>query len=295
MLRLAILLIILYSSSSLYAVNNIIAVIPGRGVVEVPVSSTQAGSTAYIGGMEAGNVPLLEYSVVWGGHEMQVGQSGFMDHEKAVTLTVMANEGLNPTNGESQMTRRTDVGAGVFYLVPLDDGIEPTVLYTPFSLAHAIGMLQPGMEFSFSIDQRHDMELISPLNTPFTMERFYNLIMFHVYLNVLPFKERRRVLPYAGVAVGLVHLWDYRINQVAENNEELIISQTRFSLGSKIGVSFLPFSVFSIFLESRFYWQPERVDRPIFVSQGLGSEMAQVSNKTRLNYFALGGGFKFFF
>ena len=80
-----------------------------------------------------------------------------------------------------------------------------------------------------------------------------------------------------------------------ESNEELIISQTSFSLGGKFGVTFLPISIFRIFIESRFYLQPFPVNRPTYVNQGLGSEMAQMSEETPLNYFALGRGIKFVF
>ena len=119
--------------------------------------------------------------------------------------------------------------------------------------------------------------------------------MFHAHMNVLPFQQWRKVAPRIGFAVGFVHLWDYRINQAFESDEELIISQTSFSLGGKIGVTFLPFSFFSIFLEGRFYLQPLPVNRPTYVSQGLGSEMARLSEEIRLNYFAVGGGVKIAF
>lgn len=188
-----------------------------------------------------------------------------------------------------------EIGVGFYYLVPLHDEVEPTILINPIFYARTVGILQPGFEFAFALNQRHDMELISPLNTPFIMERQYNLIMFHAFMNVLPFQQWRYLAPYIGVAVGFLHLWDYRINQVFESNEELIISQTSFSLGGKIGVTFLPISIFRIFIEARFYYQPFPMDRPTYVSQGLGSEMAQMSEETRLNYYALGGGIKFAF
>ena len=188
-----------------------------------------------------------------------------------------------------------EIGAGSYYLVPLHDEGKPTMLINPIFYARTVGILQSGFEFAFALNQRHDMELISPLNTPFIMERQYNLTMFHAFMNMCPFQQWRSIAPYIGVAVGLLHLWDYRINQVFESNEELIISQPSFSLGGKIGVIFLPILPFRIFFEARFYLQPFPVNRPTYVNQGLGSEMAQMSEETQLNYFALGGGIKFAF
>jgi len=281
--------------NAVIAARSIGIAISGQDVAKMSVYSDPLGATVYIDGIEVGNTPLEKYSVVAGEHKVLVVHDGYMDYQKTVTMAANTHEKLNPILIEKRLIRRNNIGVGVYYLVPLHDEVKPTVLINPTFYAYTVGILQPGVELAFALNQRHDMELISPLSTPFTMERQYNLIMCHAYINVLPFKQWRYVLPRVGVAVGLVHLWDYRINQVFEGDEELIISQTSFSLGGKIGVNFLPFSFFSIFLEARFYLQPLPVNRPTYVSQGLGSEMAQLSEETRLNYFAMGGGVKLAF
>jgi hypothetical protein len=264
-------------------------------MAKMSIYSIPAGATVYIDSFKVGNTPLEEYFVAAGEHNVLVVHDGYMNYQKTVNLPANTHEKLNPILVEDRRIRRNDIGVGFYFLVPLHEEVKPTLLINPIYYAHTVGILQPGLEFAFAINQQHDMELISPLNTPFTMERLYNLIMFHIFMNVLPFQQWRNIAPRIGVAVGFLHLWDYRINQALESNEELIINQTSFSLGSKIGMTFLPFSFFSIYLEARLYLQPSPVNRPTYVSQGLGSEMAQSPEETRLNYFAVGGGIRISF
>jgi TolB-like protein len=275
--------------------SSIGVVVSGRNVARVSIFTVPSGATVYIDGTEVGRTPLREYEVVPGEHRVLLVLKGYVDYERTVTVSANAHEQLNSNLKPDQKIRLNEIGFSFHYLVPLHHEVEPTLLINPIFYARKVGVLQPGFEFAFALNQRHDMELTSPLNTPFTMERQYNLIMFHAFINVLPFQKWRYVAPYFGVAVGLVHLKDFRINQAFEDNEELIISQTNLSIMGKIGVNFFTISFLRFFIEARFYLLPSTVDRPTYVSQGLGSEMAQVSKETHLNYYSVGGGVKFAF
>ena len=271
------------------------AVVSGQDVARISVYSNPSGATVYIDGIEVGTTPLERYSVLAGEHKVQVMRQGYRGYQEILTVGADTHRKLNPVLIEDQLIRRNDAGLGFYYLVPLNDEVRPTLLINPVFFNHTKDILQMGLEFAFALNQRHDMDLISPINTPFTMERQYDLIMFHACINVLPFRRLRTVVPKAGVAVGLVHLRDYRINQALDRGLELIINQTSFSLMGRVGVSFHASDFFGIFLEARYYLQPSKINRPIYVSQGLGSEMAQVSDSVRINYYAAGGGIKLAF
>jgi hypothetical protein len=187
------------------------------------------------------------------------------------------------------------MGFGFYYLYPLNDEVQPTVLFNPIYYALTSEKLQVGLELAFAISERHDMELISPLGEPFTMERKYNLLMGHVFMTVNPLQVGPAIRPYTGGALGLLRLWDYRVNQARTWDKEIVAEQTTFSLEGKVGVSFFSSSSRSILIEARAYVQPFAVNRPIFVSRGLGSEMDEVSTDTRLHYLAVGGGVNFSF
>jgi len=193
------------------------------------------------------------------------------------------------------LTRNNELGIGFYYFAPLVEEISPTMLIVPILYTGRFGIWQPGFEIAFALNQQHYMELTSPINTPFTMERQYSLAMLYATLNIVPFQTWRHVSPYLGVAIGFIHLWDYRINQAYENNKEMILEQTSLSVVGKIGTTIFPASIFRIYLEARYYWQPHAVNRPTYESQGIGSEMAQMPNEILLDYVALGGGFKFSF
>ncbi len=210
--------------------------------------------------------------------------------------TVLFNESVTRTNKyEEKLIHHIELGVGFYYLVPLHNEVHPDMLINPFLYTYTIGIFQPGLEFAFALNQRHDMDLISPLGTHFTMERLYDLFMYHVCFNIIPFPQWHYIAPRIGVLVGFVNLRDYRINEVYSNSEELITSQNSFSIGGKAGLTFFPFSFFNIFFEARFYLQTSPVNRPTYVSQGIGSEMEKQSENIRLHYFAVGGGFKFTF
>ena len=281
--------------STVIAAGTMAMVVSGQDVAMISVYSVPSGATVYIDGFEVGNTPLEEYSVKPGQHELLLVYQGYVDYQRKIIVMANKHERLNASLTEELRIRRNEIGAGFYYLVPLHNEVQPTLLVYPISYGRTVGTFQPGFEFAFALNQLHDMELISPINTPFIMERQYNLIMFHAFLNMIPFQQSQYVSPYIGVAIGFLHLWDYRINQVFENDEELILDQTSLSLGGKIGVTLFPVSAFRIFIDARFYFQPFPIDRPIFVSQGLGSEMAQMSKAVHLYYFALGGGLKFAF
>jgi len=329
--RFIILVVVLFSSSSLYAADTVVAVMnffnyggPGLNYLSSSIPDSVSSSLADIRGIRVierrelstqldevvveqtgavdsedvervGTTPLERYSVLAGEHKVQVMRQGYRDYQEILTVGADTHRKLNPVLIEDQLIRRNDAGLGFYYLVPLNDEVRPTLLINPVFFNHTKDILQMGLEFAFALNQRHDMDLISPINTPFTMERQYDLIMFHACINVLPFRRLRTVVPKAGVAVGLVHLRDYRINQALDRGLELIINQTSFSLMGRVGVSFHASDFFGIFLEARYYLQPSKINRPIYVSQGLGSEMAQVSDSVRINYYAAGGGIKLAF
>jgi TolB-like protein len=280
---------------AVFAARTMGSVVAGRGAARITVVSSPPGAVVFIDGIEAGETPLVDYVVAAGEHVVKAAREGYVDYEERVAVEENSHKRLNPILVENRKTRSNDLGVGIFYLVPLNDNVRPTILFGPIFYAHAFRVLQAGLEFAFALNQRHDMDLTSPLNTPFTMERYYNIILVHASLNVLPFPQQHKVRPYTGVAVGLVRLSDYRVNQALEGDTELIVSQSCFSVGSKIGVCFFPYTAFSMFLEGRFYWQPFSIDRPVYVSRGIGSEMAQESEWVSLNFFAVGGGIKFVF
>ncbi len=318
MRRLAILMIMLCAGSSLHAMDTAAAVInlvnydnPGFKNLSSSISESSLRNlpdikstrisklselnmllykTALQQSDDGDNKCIPEMSV----HSIFSGTSVYI-HSFEVGSTLFKESIARAGHYGDRLIRRGEFGVGFYYLVPLHDEVKPDMLINPFFYISTIGVIQTGLEFAFALNQRHDMELISPLNTPFTMERLYDLFMFHVCMNVLPFPQWRYVAPRIGIAVGFMNLRNYRINQVYNNDEELIINQNSFSLGGKTGLTFLPFSFFSLFFEARFYLQPSPVNRPTYVSQGLGSEMKEQSRTTRLNYFAVGGGVKIAF
>ena len=135
----------------------------------------------------------------------------------------------------------------------------------------------------------------SPLNTPFEMQRHYNIFTFNFFINLIPFHRWRIFRPYAGIHGGIFHIRDYRISETAIEDIELLTYDTVFTMGARAGFSIVPFSSLSIFVEGRYYFQPAGITRSGFINQGIGSELLRVDNNIKLHYLSIGGGVKFLF
>ncbi|MBN1534925.1 MAG: hypothetical protein JXA20_19805 [Spirochaetes bacterium] len=97
-------------------------------------------------------------------------------------------------------------------------------------------------------------------------------------------------MPYVGIMAGVLHLRDY---QRLLGETELVDYQNLFALTGRIGVSVIPFSFFSIFAEARWYYHPSGFTHDTSVYYG--TTPVQVSGRTSVHYWSVGGGIKFLF
>ena len=194
---------------------------------------------------------------------------------------------------EDKKKNRWQLGAGVNYLIPLYEGINPCLYYNLFFGCSFDRFLITG-EIGFSL-MRHNQELDSVWGKT-TMERSYRFFTFLAHVGYIPFSQVKYFQPYLGIFLGMTNINEYRKNPTAENDQEKIESDTPniFASGAKVGVDVFPFSRVTIFVEGRFYYHSPKISREIYKARGYFAPTSE-TEKYRLMLFTIGGGVKIFF
>jgi len=275
------------------AAESMAAVISGRGIGKLSVSSNPSGSDVYLDGMMIGKTPVVQYRVTAGTHSVKIIKEGYMEYEDEIKVLKKEHQRLNPVLGENIVQNRTEFGAGVMYFSPFKSYIKGSPYYLFFA-GHSFGRFIASLEFAYS-QPDHTMSLINPFGGTFEQNRWYDVFSFQGHFSFIPFPSWRYFSPYAGLCMGLTHMIDYRKNEALENDREELSKSSLFAIGAKIGANILPFSFISLFAECRLIIHPQPLTRYTFQSQGIGGEMAKIKDDIHMHYWSIGGGVKLYF
>lgn len=286
------------SLDEIYEIANMAALLlgsvaAGKDTGTLLVISDPADCDIYVDGLLVGRSPLIEYRLPTGSHRVQVIKAGY--HERDILIDVVKDETSRwePALPESHGQRAWTVFAGAMYLYPLtleseEMPVEPSLLGLG-SFGYSFDRLTITGEYTYSRpDHREEISFFDTIVVP---ERWYRFQSVRIAIIFAPWRWRA-LSPYFGISGGGSTLSDFRENAAFEAGREPLIYQSRFLLGARAGVKFLPFFPVQPVLEARFYYHPEPVIRTAFESRGLAGGLAGRETKYTFFGFTLGGGLR---
>ena len=269
------------------------AIISGGDISRISVFSNPEGGDVYIDGIQTGTTPLVGHSVTKGKHSIKIVKEGYLEHEDSLTVKAGIEDKVSVVLARSQVRDRTEIGFAIHYLKPSYTGISPAPLYTIF-MGHTFESVLASIEFGASYPE-HDLDILNPIGEEYTQKRWYDLYFAHVSASYIPFPQWKYILPYGGLTAGMIYAFDYRQNTGEEKDKELLNKKAHFSLGGKIGMNVLPYSRFSLFFEARYYYQPQKMTRYTYKSNGIAGNLTEQKENIDFRFITYGGGFKLFF
>ncbi len=268
------------------------ALISGRNIGLLSVSSNPDGCDIYFDGVLIGKSPIVELKTTAGKHRLKAVKSGCMDAETEITVGTNTHASWTPYLAESKLRNRTEIGFGVYYFRPVNSNLDAAPLYSLF-IGQSIYRLNLAGEFAYSKIE-HSQTISSPFGA-IKQDRWYQLFIVHAHIAYVPMELGPYVMPYLGIFGGYGRLIDYRKNKSHSEDEEKLSSRNIWSIGPKIGLNVAPFSKVSIFFESRFLYTPVRVERRVWQSRGVLGDLTVRQTKYYFNAFSIGAGVKIYF
>lgn len=274
------------------AALSMTAMITGADTGVLSVSTTPDGADIYIDGLHVGKSPIVETKLLAGRHRIKAVKSGYIEAETTVSVGKNTRDTWSPYLAESRLRNRTDIGANVYYFIPVNENLEAAPLYAVF-MGQSFQRLYMAAEMGYS-QIKHDLTFSSPFGS-ITQERTYGYFIIYGHLTYAPFEIGSYLLPYFGVFGGWGYLVDYRKSTTHSDNEEKLDTQHVWSVGPKAGITIAPFSRVSLFLEARILFTPIKVKRKVYESRGILGGLEEKESEYYFNAYSIGAGIKLYF
>jgi len=230
--------------------RSMAAVISGKGIGNLTVSTTPVGSKVFIDGVNAGVSPIINYKLTVGSHIINVVKEGYIEYNTTVTIKKGEFKTIRPYLLKKSDLSRYELSFGGYLDVPLPYaqlswGDMQIGFLANISFGYQFIYLLVKGEINFG-GLWHSQEFSSPINT--VDMNFFNL-SFQLHINYIPFPTWKYIQPYFGGFLGGTVNWDYQ-----PGNPETKDANLLFNLGLTVGMNILPLGKVSLFVESRFYF-----------------------------------------
>ncbi len=266
------------------------AIISGVGVGMISVSTTPSQGDVYIDGILVGKSPVVEYKVTAGEHSVKAVKDGYMEYDTTVNLAIDKHEKLTPFLAEHKFFNRTEFAAGAGYLIPMSKDLQNSKYYYA-QAGQSFDKVIISFELGYS-NIRHDQEIDMALLGKITQERYYDLWIAQLHFKYRLAPSWKYFSPYAGGIIGMTRLYDNRI--IRDDATEEIKSYKLWALGLTGGFIALPYSRFSVYVDCRYYYHPQSVDR-LEYTQTTPGKLDSKAVSYKLNFLTIGGGATYYF
>ncbi len=273
------------------AAQAMAAVISGKGIGRLSVSSIPSGATVYIDGLDVGKTPVVEYKLTKGEHRIKVAKGGYIEYEKDVDIKAEERRQVSAQLTVDTIGDRSEFNFLVLYSLPFNEDLNGG-LYYALSYGHTFDRFLVAFEFGISWFGHNQVVERIPDIWDETIIRNYLLISMNasVTYSIIPnsWAISRFIQPYAGIIIAYNPLIEYR-------NEERDRLETNnlFGIGAKGGANLFPFSKFSLFAEVRYMANFPAIKRDSF--SGDAGSTTITPEKIYWNNLSVGGGVRIYF
>lgn len=274
--------------------RTLAAIISGAGIGMISISTNPSMADVFIDGVSAGKSPVVEYKVTVGDHRILATKEGYMDYDESVTVTEDQHQKLNPFLAEFKYFNRSEAALGISYIIPFSKDLENSRYYF-LQYGHSFERVIVSLEAGYS-EIGHDQDINMPLLGKVTQERDYTYVTGFIHGKYRINPNWKYFSPYAGVIIGYSYITDYRTNKSGkfEDDLEKLGSYKRAALGASAGFLILPYAKFSLFIDARYLYYPQKMERRVFY-QNMPGALAEKTEKYNLNFMTIGGGAIYYF
>jgi TolB-like protein len=261
------------------AARSMGAIISGKGVGNLTVSTTPVGSKVFIDGVNAGVSPIINYKLTEGSHAVSVVKEGYIEHSSTVRIKKGEFKTIKPYLLKKSELNRYELSFGGYLDIPfpyaqLDLGDTQLGFLANITFGYQFIYLLVKGEIGFG-GIWHSQSFTAPINT---VDMNYFNLNLQLHVNYIPFPTWKYIQPYIGGFLGGTVNWDNQPGNPETQDVNLL-----FNIGLTVGMNILPLGGVSIFVESRFYFFAPELTLPQYGQSGYF-----LTTETSKNFFLMG-------
>lgn len=266
----------------------------GMKVAILSVTTIPDGCDIYINGMLAGKSPLVEYKIPPGQIRLKAVKTGYREENSTITAVADTLSLWKINLREAQNKYPWHAAVSVFFRNPLSIPSKKDLfmpgLFMLVSWGYSFSDFTLAAELGYS--RMNHSVIIDFFGTPVEQERWYDYSSLDLNLTYIPFPDWKYMVPQIGLFVGGAVFNDIRKNSSADSDTEKLLQQEVLLLGTTVCIDFFPFSRFHPYLEGRFHYFPQKIDREAYSSPGLSGGLTATPESYTFFGFSIGGGIK---
>ncbi len=236
--------------------NVFASIITGDDTGRVSISTVPSEADIYIDGTLAGKSPLVEYILPAGSHRIKVIKKGYREEERNIVVEQDKNKNIGINLIEEIKSYPWNISMGAMFKKPFnspsDSDIFKSSLEVPVSLSYTFDRFT--IEGGYRFSKMDHSETIESVWGDKEQERWYNINTFTISFLYSLIEDNQYFSPYGGIFMGGSVFSDNRKNPVYDNEKENLDKFSRFVIGPKIGVNFLPDYKLKPFIEMLFLY-----------------------------------------
>ena len=267
------------------------AIIAGKDIGSLSVSTDPEECDIYIDGMLVGVSPLVEYKLPAGSHRIKAIKAGYTEQETTMSIVPDEHARWRTALVELRSKYPWELAGGAMYLQPLNHPLTVQDIKPGFlgfvSFGYAFGRFAVSGQYEVSGINHNDS--VSSLWGTIEQKRWYIMNSLKACLTFVPFPDLKWVSPYVGLLAGGSLIFDIMGDRENRTTFPPMIGAV---VGPKIGVYLFPFLRTHLFLEGQFYIHSHKLRRTTYESRGLAGSMKSTISEYTSCGFSLGGGLR---
>ena len=277
------------------ASSSMAAILTGKNIGSISVSTNPDGCEIYIDGNSAGKSPIVEYKVPAGSHTVTAVKEGFIDAETNINVLPNGREKWTPSLASKKNLNRLEIGFAVYWYSTFSSKIGNGVIYSP-NIGQTFEHFYLGFNLGYS-KVSHNQQVSTVFKPdPVTVDRKYDIYNASVHFRYIPFLEWRYFSPYAGIFLEGGTIGSTKKEKGEWEKESVGEKQNYYCVGATFGINMFPYAKLSIFGEGRVHYYPKDIKRGEYYMPGgfLGSMQIKEST-ANLSGMSFGAGAKYYF
>ncbi|MES0489779.1 MAG: PEGA domain-containing protein [Leptospirales bacterium] len=247
------------------------------------------GASIYIDESLIGESPIASHAVTPGRHQVRIEKEGYQPLKFLITIKEGESKEIVRSLPPKSANMRESIGFTLLYLVrPFNDNIWAGDGTGGGSIHYQIQvkLFRFGVDTTFLFNQFEPYKYSVPYSTA-RDSRYYHFLQTGISMHLVPGYDWNSISPYIGFRTGYLHYWDMRKNS---DGAQLLRSTGRMYIGPVVGITLLPKSSVSLFIEGRYDFILSGMHRREIQKATLFSGPESSGKKYSANLITIGGG-----
>lgn len=272
------------------AANSMMAIVSGRDLGYLTISSTPDDAEVLLDGALIGKTPIVEYKMAAGEHRIFIKKKGFKEQDNRIRVNAGERKKISESLAPARNAYSFHLGAGYRRFIPQSNLLTQGNVIVP-RLGVAFGKFTAGAEMGIMLDLDHSYSYNSAFGTAIRQDRSYYLTTYSLAFDFEPFNDATYVSPFVGVFGGYARASDYR--KLGDNTDQKLSSNDLFMYGARAGIEIMPKFIVSFIIEGRYETFNRNITRSVSFSNGVLGGLGSTDTSLSLANFSIGGAVRF--